>query len=177
MVPGTTTRLTSRGPVCGPLGSVLENEFWPQKPKASYVSSRGLLPKNRQQKCAYHQDQKGHTADECMELRTVIHDLISSGRMSYMWGPHTVLTYDQPEPGMSVTEHTLIFRHNFTAFKDSHLGIYLKLVRGGILTLAKKKARVGVSSLGSEIIETCLIMEPGVTTLKSSSCSIMMWSH
>uniref|UniRef100_M1DH40 Uncharacterized protein n=1 Tax=Solanum tuberosum TaxID=4113 RepID=M1DH40_SOLTU len=61
-------------------------------------------PEDAHKTCAYHKDQRGHTSDECVELRTAIHDLISIEKISYMWGAHTILTCDQLEPGIPVTE-------------------------------------------------------------------------
>ncbi|KAH0661296.1 hypothetical protein KY284_026227 [Solanum tuberosum] len=67
----------------------------------------GFGDESSQKTCAYHSNQRGHTIEECVELKAAIGNLINVGKIPYMWGENTVLTCDQPEPSMPVTDHTL----------------------------------------------------------------------
>uniref|UniRef100_M1DRH9 Uncharacterized protein n=1 Tax=Solanum tuberosum TaxID=4113 RepID=M1DRH9_SOLTU len=76
----------------------------------------GFGHESSQNTCAYHPNQREHTIEECVELKAAIRNLINVGKIPYIWGENTVLTCDQPEPSMSVTEHTfflLSLRHAF----------------------------------------------------------------
>uniref|UniRef100_M1DI32 Integrase core domain containing protein n=1 Tax=Solanum tuberosum TaxID=4113 RepID=M1DI32_SOLTU len=55
-------------------------------------------PEDVHKTCAYHPDRKGHTIEECEELKATIRNLIKIEKIPYMWGDNTLLTYDQPEP-------------------------------------------------------------------------------
>jgi len=114
--------------------------------------------------CAYHIDKKGHTINECVELKTAIRDLTNSGKISRLLGHYTHLTCGQPEPDMPVTEHTLFHCYYFRPFEDPRRTIYYKLVRGGILRPTKKKVGM-VSAFGGEIFESFPYHGTGITTL------------
>ncbi|KAH0712287.1 hypothetical protein KY289_008246 [Solanum tuberosum] len=88
--------------------------------------------------CAYYLDQNGHTIEECVGLKAAIRDLVKIGKITYMWGDNTLLTYDQPEPSIPVTEHMLFYCHYFTPFKGTLWDIYRQLVQRGILTPIKR---------------------------------------
>uniref|UniRef100_M1DIB5 Uncharacterized protein n=1 Tax=Solanum tuberosum TaxID=4113 RepID=M1DIB5_SOLTU len=109
---------------------------------------------NAHKTCAYHTDQKGHTIEECVKWKTAIHDLINNENISRLLGNYTLLTCDQLETGMLVTEHTLFRCHYFTPFEDPQWTVYYKLVRGGILTPTKEKTGM-VSAFEGEIFEAC----------------------
>ncbi|KAH0634595.1 hypothetical protein KY290_036845 [Solanum tuberosum] len=109
---------------------------------------------NTHKTSAYHTDQKGHTIDKCVKLKTVIRDLINVEKISYMCGHYTLFTCDQPEPGMPVTEDTSFHCHYFTPLEAPRRTIYYKLVRGGILTPTKKNIGM-VFAFGGETFEAC----------------------
>ncbi|KAH0780992.1 hypothetical protein KY290_000590 [Solanum tuberosum] len=60
----------------------------------------GFGHESSQKMCAYHLNQRGHTIEECVELKAAIRNLINIGKIPYMWGENIVLTCDQPEPSM-----------------------------------------------------------------------------
>ncbi|KAH0755082.1 hypothetical protein KY290_025352 [Solanum tuberosum] len=107
-----------------------------------------------QKTCAYHPNKKGHTIEECVELKAAIRNLINVGENLYMWGGNIVLTCDQPEPSMPVTEHTLFYCHYFTPFKKALLYIYSLLVRKGILASIRKDDEA-IDPVGIEIWNPC----------------------
>uniref|UniRef100_M1D9J8 Uncharacterized protein n=1 Tax=Solanum tuberosum TaxID=4113 RepID=M1D9J8_SOLTU len=84
----------------------------------------GFVFESSQKMCAYHPNQRGHTIEECVELKAAIRNLINVGEIPYMWGENTILTCDQTETNMPVTEHTLFYCHYFTPFKKTLLEIY-----------------------------------------------------
>ncbi|KAH0743596.1 hypothetical protein KY290_031589 [Solanum tuberosum] len=114
----------------------------------------GFGHESSQKTCAYHQNQRGHTTEECVELKAAIHNLINIGEIPYMWGENTVLTCDQSEPSMPITKHTLFYCHYFTSFKKTLLGIYSQLVRKGVLASIRKDGEA-IDPIGSEIWKSC----------------------
>ncbi|KAH0781613.1 hypothetical protein KY290_001211 [Solanum tuberosum] len=114
----------------------------------------GFGHESSQKTCAYHPDQRGHTIEECVELKATIRNLINIGEIPYMWGENIVLTCDLPEPSMPVTKHTLFYCHYFTPFKKTLLGIYSELVRKGVLASLRKDGEA-IDPFGSKIWKPC----------------------
>ncbi|KAH0709407.1 hypothetical protein KY284_010834 [Solanum tuberosum] len=114
----------------------------------------GYGHESSQKMCAYHPNQKGHTIEECVELKATIRNLINVGKIPYMWGENTILTCDQPEPSMPVTEHTLFYCHYFMRFKKTLLEIYSQLVQKGVLASIRKDDE-GIDPVGIEIWKPC----------------------
>ncbi|KAH0652523.1 hypothetical protein KY289_030201 [Solanum tuberosum] len=114
----------------------------------------GFGHESSQKTCAYNPNQRGHIIEECMELKAVIRNLINVGKIPYMWGENTVLTYDQPEPSMPVTEHTLFYCQYFTPFKKMLLEIYSQLVQKGVLASIRMYDKA-IDPIGIEIWKPC----------------------
>uniref|UniRef100_M1E0C5 Uncharacterized protein n=1 Tax=Solanum tuberosum TaxID=4113 RepID=M1E0C5_SOLTU len=110
----------------------------------------GFGHEGSQKTCAYHPNQRGHTIEECVELKAAIRNLINIGEIPYMWGENIILTCDQPEPNMPVTKHTLFYCHYFTPFKKTLLGIYSQLVRKRVLASIIKDEKA-IDPVGIEI--------------------------
>ncbi|MCD7464711.1 hypothetical protein HAX54_053277 [Datura stramonium] len=90
--------------------------------------------------CAYHINQRSHTTDECIALKTKICEMINTGKIRHMWGPHTMLACDQVKPGTPITKDVQIYRLDFTAFEERYTTIYQKLVDAKIIyTFQRKK--------------------------------------
>ncbi|MCD9645797.1 hypothetical protein HAX54_035052 [Datura stramonium] len=90
-------------------------------------------------KCAYHINQRSHTIDECIALKTKICKMINTGKIRHMWGPHTMLACDQVNPETPITKDVLIYRLDFTAFKECYTTIYQKLVDAKIIYPFQRK--------------------------------------
>ncbi|KAH0663233.1 hypothetical protein KY284_028164 [Solanum tuberosum] len=114
----------------------------------------GFGHESSQKTCAYHSNQRGHTIEECMELKAAIRNLINIGEIPYMWGRNTVLTCDQQEPNMPVTKHTRFYCHYFTPFKKTLLDIYSLLVQKGVLASIRKDDEA-IYPVGIEIWKPC----------------------
>lgn len=96
-----------------------------------------INPKEAHKKCAYHQNQIGHTAEECVELRTISQSMVDS--FSHLQGPYTILVCDQVEPGIQSMKYGLIHHYDFMTIVELYLGIYCKLVQAKILDNIGKK--------------------------------------
>uniref|UniRef100_M1DWG0 Uncharacterized protein n=1 Tax=Solanum tuberosum TaxID=4113 RepID=M1DWG0_SOLTU len=138
------------------------------------VSSE-VEPENAHKTCAYHKDQKGHTIEECVELKTAIRDLINFEKITYMWGHYTVFTCDKLDPGMSATEHTFCC-HYFTPFEDSLRASTLNWFEAGFGPLTKRRQEWSLP-LEMKSLKVAFIMALRITTLKHVSCSVMMWNR
>uniref|UniRef100_M1AEV4 Uncharacterized protein n=1 Tax=Solanum tuberosum TaxID=4113 RepID=M1AEV4_SOLTU len=114
----------------------------------------GFGHESSQKTCAYHPNQRGHTIEECVELKAAICNLINIGEIPYIWGENNVLTCDQQELSMPVTEYTLFYCHYFTPFKKTLLNIYSLLVRKGILASIGKDDEA-IDPVGIEIWKPC----------------------
>ncbi|KAH0725368.1 hypothetical protein KY284_001233 [Solanum tuberosum] len=114
----------------------------------------GFGHESSQKTCAYYSNQRGHTIEECVELKAAIRNLINVGKILYIWGENVVLTSDQPEPSMQVTGHTLFHCHYFTPFKKALLDIYSQLVQKGVLASIKRDD-IAIDPVGIEIWKQC----------------------
>ncbi|KAH0652419.1 hypothetical protein KY290_030852 [Solanum tuberosum] len=114
----------------------------------------GFGHESSQKTCAYHPNQRGHTIEECVELKAVISNLINIGEIPHMWGWNIVFTCDQQEPSMPVIEHSLFYCHYFTPFKKMLLDIYSLLVQKGVLASIRKDDEA-IDPVGIEIWKPC----------------------
>ncbi|KAH0706606.1 hypothetical protein KY290_011737 [Solanum tuberosum] len=104
--------------------------------------------------CAYHPDRNGNVTEECVELKATIRNLIKIGRIPYIWGDNTLLTCDQPEPNIPVTEHAMFYCHSFTSFKRTMLHINIQLVRRKVFVNIKRDEKT-FDPVGIEIWKPC----------------------
>lgn len=109
------------------------------------VKTQGMPcdPMNEYKICAYHLIQKGHSTNECRMLKAKIYDLINSGKITHLYGPHTMLECDRVEPEVPITNNLTVHHLYFMTFKDSYDDIYFKLVQAKILHPIKRKERKG----------------------------------
>ncbi|MCD9644280.1 hypothetical protein HAX54_032461 [Datura stramonium] len=66
-------------------------------------------------KCAYHINQRSHTIDECIALKTKICKMINTGKIRHMWGLYTMLACDQVNPQTPITKDVPIYRLDLPA--------------------------------------------------------------
>ncbi|MCE3050942.1 hypothetical protein HAX54_048577 [Datura stramonium] len=81
-------------------------------------------PRDEYKRCAYHIDHRGHTTDECSVLRDKIHEMINSGKIRHMWGPHTILACDQVKLETPITKDARIHLLDYIALEESYAMIY-----------------------------------------------------
>ncbi|KAG5590766.1 hypothetical protein H5410_041280 [Solanum commersonii] len=84
---------------------------------------------------------EGSHYNECMELKTIILDMVYNRRINHILGPHTILVCDQVKLGMPITNNILIHCYD-TTFAESYLNIYYKLVQRTILSPTKRKENI-----------------------------------
>ncbi|KAH0708899.1 hypothetical protein KY290_010411 [Solanum tuberosum] len=110
----------------------------------------GFGYESSQKTYAYHLNQRGHTIEECVELKATIYNLINVWEIPYLWGENAVLTCIQPEPSMPVTERNLFYCHSFTPFKKTLLDIYSQLVQKEVLASIRRDDEA-IDPVGIEI--------------------------
>ncbi|MCD7473562.1 hypothetical protein HAX54_015497 [Datura stramonium] len=67
--------------------------------------------------------------------------MINTGKIRHMWGPHTMLAYDQVKSGTPITKDVRIYRLNCTTFEEHYTTIYQKLVDAKIIYPFQRKKK------------------------------------
>lgn len=101
-------------------------------------------PRDEYKSYAYHIDHRGHTTDECSVLRAKIYEMIITGQIRHMWGPHTILASDQVKPKTLITEDAQIHLFDFTAFEERYTIVYQKLINAKIIYPFERKRKSSV---------------------------------
>ncbi|MCE5166542.1 hypothetical protein HAX54_021513 [Datura stramonium] len=106
-------------------------------------------PRDEYKQCD-HIDHRGYTTYECSVLRTKIHEMINSGQIIHMWGPHAILACDQVKPETPITEDARIHLLDFIGFEESYAIIYQKLIDAKIIYPFEKKRKSSVKQKDEE---------------------------
>ena len=102
----------------------------------------------------FHLNLRGHTIEECSQLKERICKLIATGKIPHMWSENTVLTYDQLKPNVPVTKHTQFYCNHFTQFKNILVHIYIDLVQNVVLSSIREDDGA-FNPIGMEIWKPC----------------------
>ena len=84
--------------------------------------------------CECHPNEKRHTIEECIEFKNAVRYLLDMDNIANSLSEGIIITCDEPQLDIMVTEKTIFYRCSFMSFKKTMLAVYSELVQNRVFT-------------------------------------------